>query len=622
MLQISNLHKSYGSQVLFDGIDLQMERGERLGLVGRNGHGKSTLFKLILNEELPDEGKITFPRNYRIGHLAQHLHFTQPTVLLEGALGLPPGEEDLYYKVETILFGLGFTQEDMDRSPSEFSGGYQIRLNLAKLLVSEPNLLLLDEPSNYLDIISLRWIIRFLRNWKNELIIITHDREFMDQITTHTASIHRQKLRKVSGGTEKLYAQIAQDEELYEKNRVSEEKRRKEIESFVNRFRAQATKAAAVQSRIKQLEKMGTRDVLSQIQSLDFDFHYSPFAAKTILEVNDLSFGYTPENPLIEHLSFSVKSDDRLAIIGKNGRGKSTLLNVLAGELKANHGEIRSHPEMKLGYFGQTNINRLDLKVTVEDEIAHANSDLSRTQVRGICGVMMFDGDKAEKRIGVLSGGERSRVLLGKILAAPANLLFLDEPTNHLDMQSIDALTESIQNFEGAVVLVTHSEMILRAVATKLIIFGQNGPELFLGTYEEFLDRRGWKEEGPKKKKANNTSAAPTSPLESKSQDKKEIKKQRAEIINNRSRELTPYKTEMESLENTICKNEKELEALNQELLNASQTNKIDQFVSLSKKTKELQASIEEDFKKLENLTLKHDEKAKKYELLLKELEE
>ncbi len=622
MLQISNLHKAYGSQVLFDGIDLQMDRGERLGLVGRNGHGKSTLFKLILGEELPDEGKITFPRNYRIGHLAQHLHFTQPTVLLEGALGLPPGEEDLYYKVETILFGLGFTQEDMDRAPSEFSGGYQIRLNLAKLLVSEPNLLLLDEPSNYLDIISLRWIIRFLRSWKNELIVITHDREFMDNVTTHTASLHRQKLRKVKGNTEKLYAQIEQDEELYEKNRVTEEKRRKEIESFVNRFRAQATKAAAVQSRIKQLEKMGSRDVLSQIQTLDFDFHYSPFAAKTILEVNNLSFSYTPETPLIENLSFAVKSNDRIAIIGKNGRGKSTLLNVLAGELQATQGEIRSHPGMKLGYFGQTNINRLDLKLSVEDEIAHSNSDLSRTQVRGICGVMMFDGDKAEKRIGVLSGGERSRVLLGKILAAPTNLLFLDEPTNHLDMQSIDALTQSIQNFEGAVVLVTHSEMILRAVATKLIVFGQHGPELFLGNYEEFLDRVGWEEEGTKKKKAIVAPAASTPATPAKPVDKKEFKKQRADLINERSRDLSPLKKEIEVLENTICKNEKELEQLNQELLTASQSNNIDQYVTLSKRAKDLQQNIEDDFKKLETLTLKHDEKAKKYEALLKELEE
>lgn len=495
MLQINKLTKSYGNQILFEDLDLRMARGERLGLVGRNGHGKSTLFKLILKEETADEGTISFPRNYKIGHLAQHLKFTEPTILMEAALGLPPGEEDCYYKAEAILFGLGFTQADMDRSPSEFSGGFQIRLNLTKLLVSEPQLLLLDEPTNYLDIVSMRWLKRFLRSWKEELIIISHDREFMDDVTTHTASIHRQKLKKVAGGTEKLYTQIEQDEELYEKNRVNDGKKRKEMEQFINRFRAQASKAASVQSRIRQLEKMGTKDALQNIDSLDFDFHYSSFAAKTIMDVNNLSFGYDPKNPLIENLSFSVKSDDRIAIIGKNGKGKSTLLNVLAGGLEQNQGTIYTHPEMKLGYFGQTNISRLNVKNTVEDEIGMENSSLTRTQVRGICGVMMFEGDAAEKRIGVLSGGEKSRVLLGKILAAPTNLLFLDEPTNHLDMQSIDALLDSIQTFKGALMIVTHSEMILRAVATKLIVFREGKAELFLGTYDEFLEKIGWDED-------------------------------------------------------------------------------------------------------------------------------
>lgn len=593
-----------------------MSRGERLGLVGRNGHGKSTLFRLILGEEHPDEGKITFPRNYRIGHLAQHLHFTQPTVLLEGALGLPPGEEDCYYKVEAILFGLGFTQEDMDRSPMEFSGGYQIRLNLAKVLVSEPNLLLLDEPTNYLDIVSIRWITRFLRSWKNELILITHDRDFMDRVTTHTAAIHRQKLRKVSGGTEKLYTQIALDEEIYEKTRINDEKRRKEIESFVNRFRAQATKAAAVQSRIKQLEKMGSKDALAQIRDLDFDFHYSSFPAKTVMEVSRLSFHYDPQIPLIQDLNLVIRSDDRIAVIGKNGKGKSTLLNVMAGELTPVSGEIRSHPEMRLGYFGQTNINRLNKNVTVEDEIQSANSDLNRTHVRGICGIMMFDGDKAEKKISVLSGGERSRVLLGKILAAPANLLFLDEPTNHLDMQSIEALTESIQNFPGAVVIVTHSEMILRSVATKLVIFHHGSVEVFLGTYDEFLERVGWEEEG--KSQAPQPVPIPK-PIENlpTGEDKKESRRKRSEIIDERSRVLTPMKREIETLENEICKFEKELEAINQELIVASRLSNVDQFVSLSKRLKETQSSIDEKFKQLEKVALKHDEKAKKYEELL-----
>ncbi len=499
MLRIQNLDKCYGSQILFEEASLQMSSGERLGLVGRNGHGKSTLFRIILGEESPDSGTITFPRNYKIGHLAQHLHFTQPTVLEEGCLGLPEGEEHDHYKVERILFGLGFTEEDMSRPPSSFSGGFQIRLNLAKVLVSSPNLLLLDEPTNYLDIISIRWITTFLRSWQGELIIISHDRDFMDSVSTHTAAIHRRKIQKVCGDTGKIYSKIEQEEEIHEKARVNEEKRRKQIEVFVTRFRAQATKAAAVQSRVKMLAKMSGKEKLSHIANLDFAFHYAPIQAKSLMEVKDLSFSYDPEKPLITDFHLRIQSKDRIAVIGKNGKGKSTLLNLMAGELAAQTGTITSHANLKLGYFGQTNINRLDSHLTVEEEIGKANPDLNRTAARTLCGIMMFSGDNAEKKISVLSGGEKSRVLLGKILAAPTNLLFLDEPTNHLDMQSIEALIESIQDFEGAVVIVTHSEMILREVATRLVLFQHNGVECFNGGYDEFLEKVGWEEEGNSK---------------------------------------------------------------------------------------------------------------------------
>lgn len=495
MLRIQDVSKSYGKQVLFEGASLQMLPGERLGLIGRNGFGKSTLLRLILKEENPDEGIIATPKNYRIGHLAQHIHFTQPTVLEETCLGLPPEEEWDHYKAEAILFGLGFTAVDMDKPPLTFSGGFQIRINLAKVLVSNPNLLLLDEPTNYLDIVSIRWLTQFLRNWKNEMILVSHDREFMDSVTTHTALIHRQKIKRVEGGTEKLYALVAQEEETYEKTRVAQDKERKRAEEFITRFRAQAARAAMVQSRVRALEKMGQREQLSQFHDLDFDFHYAPIESKTLLEANNVSFSYDPKIPLIPPFNLIINATDRIAVIGKNGKGKSTLLNLLAGELKPKTGSIRSHAHMRLGYFGQTNISRLHPKLTVEEEIDHANPKLGRTAVRGICGVMMFSGDQAEKKVANLSGGEKSRVLLGKILAAPANLLFLDEPTNHLDMQSIDALVESIQDFDGASVIVTHSEEILRQVATKLVIFHRGKVEVYPGTYDEFLDSIGWEEE-------------------------------------------------------------------------------------------------------------------------------
>jgi ATP-binding cassette subfamily F protein 3 len=473
-----------------------MNAGDHLGLVGRNGHGKTTLFKLILGQEEPDSGEITIPRNYRIGHLEQHLHFTRPTILEEAALGLTEEESHSIYKAEAILFGLGFSRADLEKAPREFSGGFQIRINLAKLLLSEPNLLLLDEPTNYLDITSVRWITRFLSNFKGELILISHDRTFMDRVTTHTAVIHRQKVRKFEGGTAKAYAQIALEDEVHEKTRANEERKRAQAEAFINRFRAQASKAKLVQSRIKMLERLPKLEELSDIESLDFEFRYAPLTAKTLFEARGLSFGYTPDHLLFRHMHLTINAHDKFGVIGNNGKGKSTLLNVISGGLTPVTGELKNHPDMRLGYFGQTNIQRLNPKWTIEEEIEQANPALTRTQVRNICGAMMFGGDLALKKISVLSGGERSRTLLGKILAHPSNLLLLDEPNNHLDMESIDALIESMQDFAGAVLIVTHNERILRALATKLIVFHRGKVEVFNSGYDEFLEKIGWEEEG------------------------------------------------------------------------------------------------------------------------------
>ena len=325
MLKVSGLEKSYSGQEIFDNVSFVINPGERIGLVGRNGHGKTTLFRMILGEEQPDAGTISVPNHYTIGHLSQHIHFTEDTVLKEGCLSLPVSEDgiDESYKVEAILMGLGFSVDDFNRHPNEFSGGYQVRLNLAKVLVSEPNLLLLDEPTNYLDIVSVRWLTRFLRNWKDELIIITHDREFMDSVTTHTMGIHRCKMRKIAGPTQKLYQQIFQEEELHEKTRTNEEKKYKEVEQFINRFRAKASKAKAVQSRIKALEKKGKLEELAEIRTLDFEFKSAPFPGKWLMNVENLSFSYKQDSlPLIDGLSLSVGKKTGLLLLEKMERVK------------------------------------------------------------------------------------------------------------------------------------------------------------------------------------------------------------------------------------------------------------------------------------------------------------
>jgi len=260
MISIENVSKSYGARVLFEDVSFRINSRERLGLVGRNGHGKTTLFRMIIGAEHPEAGAIVIPRNYRIGHVAQHLQFGGGTVLEEVAAGLPEIEKDQVWKAEKILAGLGFLEKDMTRRPEDFSGGYQVRMNLARVLVSDPDLLLLDEPTNYLDITSIRWVTRFLQDWPHEIMLITHDRGFMDGVVTHVAGIHRRKVKKIEGNTEKFYQQIAQEEEIYEKTRVNDEKRRKEIELFITRFRAKARLAGMVQSRIKTLSKLDKKD--------------------------------------------------------------------------------------------------------------------------------------------------------------------------------------------------------------------------------------------------------------------------------------------------------------------------------------------------------------------------
>jgi len=577
VIKINQLSKSYFARELFADVSFQMNAGDRLGLVGRNGHGKSTLFKLILGEEEADSGEITIPRSYRIGHLEQHLRFTQPTILDEAALGLPEEESHSIYKAEAILFGLGFSESDLGKAPAEFSGGFQIRINLAKLLISDPNLLLLDEPTNYLDITSVRWIARFLANFKGELILISHDRDFMDSVTTHTAVIHRQNIRKFEGGTQKAYDQIVLEEEIHEKTRANEDRKRSHAEAFVNRFRAQASKAKMVQSRLKMLEKLPKLDGLADIESLDFEFRYAAFAAKVLLEVRDVSFGYTADTPLFQHMNLTINAHDRFGVIGNNGKGKSTLLNVLSGGLKPVNGEVKAHPGMKLGYFGQTNIQRLNPKLTIEQEIENTNQALTRTQIRNICGTMMFGGDLALKKVSVLSGGEKSRTLLAKILAHPSNLLLLDEPNNHLDMESIDALIESLRSFSGALMLVTHNERILRALATKLIVFHRGTTEVINSGYDDFLRKTGWEDEadirgGQKKPTSRNDHS------ERKEREKAERREQ----------------SRVAKLEAKILKSENSLEQYNEQLVVEANRRNVDQITELSRKITQVKQEIED----------------------------
>jgi len=619
MIRVENLTKSFGDQILFEGIGFSINQRERVGLVGKNGHGKTTLIRMIAGEEQPDSGSIVIPKNYRIVYVQQHLAFSADSALKEGMLALPEQEKDHYWKVEKILAGLGFSQEDFDRHPAEFSGGLQVRLNLVKALVSEPDLLLLDEPTNFLDITSIRWIEQFLRNWPHELMLITHDRSFMDQVVTHTMGIHRRKLRKIAGNTAKYYDQIAQDEEVYEKTRINDERRRKEIQQFITRFRAKARLANLVQSRIKTLKKLEKKDKLEELKFLDFSFRSSPFPGKQVLSARQLTFGYTNRDPIVRNFSINVGVRERICVVGKNGKGKTTLLKLLAGELRPQSGKIEYHPATVKGFFEQTNISSLVDTRTVEEEILYSHPDIDRQRARNICGAMMFSGDDALKKISVLSGGEKSRVMLGKLLATPVNLLLLDEPTNHLDMESCDALLAAMDIFEGTVIMVTHNEMFLHTLAERLVVFQNDQIETFEGRYQEFLAKGGWHDENSAILNGRSKSTFKTTETK---QIRKEMRRKRSEIINLKSKTVKPLEKRIKSIENNIEAHEIELDRLTHSMQQASEDQDGARIAELSRSIHACQATIDELFNELEKVTNEFDTQSRAFDRELEQLDE
>lgn len=407
------------------------------------------------------------------------------------------------------------------------------------------------------------------------------------------------KIRKIEGGTANYYDRIALDEEIYEKTRLNDEAKRKEIEAFVKRFKAKATLASRAQSRVKTLEKMEKKQRLEALEELEFSFRYKPSVSDIVLQAEDLSYAYPGGAVLFEDISLILSKKDRLCIIGKNGAGKSTLLKTLAGDLTPVKGKVIG-ADADAGYFEQTNIQRLPTEATVEDEIARAaDYKLEKTQIRNICASMMFSGDDALKQIKVLSGGEKCRVMLGKILAKPAPYLLLDEPTNHLDMDAADSLLEAIDSFPGAVVLVTHNESYLINLATRLIVFQGDKPFIFEGTYQEFLDKIGWQdEEGGKK--ASKT-------------DKKENKRNRAAIIAEKSKELKPLVEKIEELEEKIVNKEEELSEIHKEIEKATGHQDGLLLSELGEKLGALEVEIDSYYEELNEVTMVYDERSNYY---------
>ena len=627
MIQIQNVSKSFGMQVLLDGASMLVADHERVGLVGRNGCGKSTLFKMILGQECIDGGNIDIPKGYTIGYLQQHIKFTHPTVHEEACSVLKVNEDGWLeeHKVEAILFGLGFDEESMQKDPMLLSGGFQIRLNLAKVLASEPDMLLLDEPTNYLDIVSMRWLSRFLRMWKGEVLLITHDHHFMDEVCTHTVGIHRPTMRKVKGTVEKLRETIAEEEEVAMRTQENEQRKKEQLEKVIERFRYKAAKAAMVQSKIKAAAKLATGERLSHERNLDFNFKSAEFPGKRMLQIHGLHFAYKNEDgygpELISDLEMEVFKGDRIAIIGPNGRGKTTLLNLIAKEFEPTQGTINYNPNLKINYFGQTNINRLNLENTVEEEIASAIADVSqKSRARSLAGLMMFSGDTAMKKVKVLSGGERSRVLLGKILANESNMLLLDEPTNHLDMESIESLIDALEDYDGTALVVTHDEELLHAFANRLIVFDGGKCRVFEGSYADFLEKVGWASEkkpggaSSANIKVSNIDVTDDKPVSSTPRTK-EDRRARADYIAERSKIIKPLEKEATRLEAEIAKAEAIGGELEAKLVAASESGDGNAITSIAKEMDDNKKLTEELYAAWEKATAALEEAKEKYKL-------
>lgn len=591
MLQINNLSKSFQDQILFMDATFSISRGEKVGVVGRNGSGKSTLFKIIQGESVADEGDITMPNNYKIGSISQHIVFSHNTVIDECMSILGEEQKLETYRAEKLLSGLGFEKEDFAKDPLSFSGGYQVRINLVKALLGEPNLLLLDEPTNYLDISSIDWLINFLRNFPGEVLLITHDRSFMDKVCNTIVGIHNYKVRKIKGTTLNYYQKLKEEEEILLKTADNIKAKRAQLEDFITKFKAKASKASQAKSKQKQLDRMEEVYDLEHEQNMNLNFVYEELNAKKYLFCENLSFGYDPSKKIFNQFNLTINKGDKIGIVGKNGKGKSTLLNLLYKNIKPNDGEVNFHDNLKIGYFGQTNIERLNLNSTIVEEVIASNPDIPTSKSRALCGAMMFTKDQADKKISVLSGGEKSRVLLAKVMAMPTNMLFLDEPTNHLDMESIDIFKQKLIEYQGSLLIVSHSVEFMSGIVNKIIYFKNNDVAIFDGTVEEFESKIGLDDDLEKNKIININKKT-----------KKEIHALRQVIIKEKAKIINPLEKEFNQISLELEKLEEKENQITKELNSHGNDDESNNILSLSKEIGEIHVLIEEKLEYMSEL--------------------
>ncbi len=626
MISIQGLKVEFGSQVLFENINYVINKRDKVALVGKNGAGKSTMLKIIAGEQQPTSGVVARQADITIGYLPQQMRLKdEHTVKQEAALAFEHLQQmdaaiermsnelaertdydsDSYQEliervaqktelrslmqgdhieaeIEKTLMGLGFERSDFDRPTSEFSGGWRMRIELAKLLLRRPDVLLLDEPTNHLDIESIQWLEAFLKNRNGALLLVSHDRAFIDNVTNRTIEISLGKIYdyKVSYSqfVELRKERVEQQMRAYE----NQQKLIHDTEDFIEKFRYKATKAVQVQSRIKMLDKLERIEVDEVDRSrMRLKFPPAPRSGDYPVIAEDLRKDYGNLN-VFDGVTFTIKRGEKVAFVGKNGAGKSTLVKCIMGEIPFD-GKLQIGHNVKIGYFAQNQAQLLDESLTVYDTIDYVAVGDIRTRINDILGAFMFGGKNADKKVKVLSGGEKSRLAMIRLLLQPVNLLILDEPTNHLDMPSKDVLKEAIQAFDGTVIVVSHDRDFLNGIVNKVYEFGDHRVREHLGGIYDFLQKKRLDSLQQLEASSHPATASAAEPEPAASQGKMDYQRQKE-----RERRIRQAEKKVKTLETQIANLEQQLSDIEQQLSTATSEN-LDIYYTHSKISRELE---------------------------------
>ena len=596
MISVQNLSMQYGGKSLFENAGFKIEKSDRFALVGSNGAGKSTLLKILAGLEEPESGSLNYAKGIQIGYLPQEFYSLRGKsvfdevksaltehnaleteeaeihdLLEDSTLGaeehnrlllrfgeIQDAKEKLnFYEadsgIEKILTGLGFREADFRKPTETFSGGWQMRIHLAKILIRETDLIMLDEPTNHLDLYSLRWLVKFLESYKGAILIVSHDKYFINRITSKTMEIANKKITIFNGKFEAYLKYKAQREEELLHLKKIEEKKTKELERFIERFRYKATKSKQVQSRIKMLEKLDKVEITSKRKNIKIKFPEPPRAAAIPVKVKNLFKSYDDLN-VLEDVSFEIEKDDKIAFIGLNGAGKSTLAKILAGKIDYDKGRVEVNPMTEIAYYSQEVSDNLDLEKDLLDTLMSESHDYTLPQIRTILGAFLFSDDDVFKKVKVLSGGEKSRLTMAKLLLKQSNMLILDEPTNHLDFESKAILQTALKEYRGTIILVSHDIDFMRPFVNKILEFDKKHVKYFIGGIDYYLDKINLDElryetESKEKKESNR-----------KLQKRKaaELRQKRHKATKDLKSKITSLEAEIHLLEETVkqCEND------------------------------------------------------------------